>query len=79
MGTKPKRVTIRTPIPKDRVVVIKPFVPQPGFFGPPTYILQTGKLSLRAQLELDERTRKGEDPVAVKAELLLREGKGIPG
>jgi hypothetical protein len=44
-----------------------------------TYILQVGELSLKAKAELAKRVKAGEDAVVVKAELLVREGKGVVG
>jgi hypothetical protein len=44
---------------------------------PIRHILVTGRLSLAGLAELAERVRAGEDETAVRAELLLREGKAV--
>jgi hypothetical protein len=43
------------------------------------WLLVVGELSLKAKAELAARTKAGEDAVVVKAELLLREKKGMAG
>jgi hypothetical protein len=43
------------------------------------WLLVVGELSLKAKAELAKRVKAGEDAVAVKAELLLRESKGVVG
>lgn len=46
---------------------------------PHFHVLQTGKLGLAASEELRRRVKAGEDEAKVRAELLLREGKGVRG
>jgi hypothetical protein len=64
--------------PGDRVVDKKSGA-EIGTVTSVSYVLQTGRLSLAASEELRRRVKAGENEIKVKAELLLREGRGIRG